>query len=114
MSYDLYGYPPGEYRVAVPDSRSLFPERGITATHQITVLKRGEALTEQYKNTPDELYYYGKALFDDKRHADAQPLLQQLFEQYRLRLIIIAIRRGCCLMAIAADNLAILCSILKS
>ncbi|GAK57091.1 alpha-2-macroglobulin-like [Candidatus Vecturithrix granuli] len=86
VSYDLYGYLPGEYRVLPSQIRDpYFPERrDYGEPYQITVLKRGEAITEQYKKTPDELYYSGKALFDDKRHAEAQPLLQQLFEQYRL------------------------------
>ncbi len=107
VSYDLYGYLPGEYRVLPSQIRDpYFPERrDYGDPYQITVLKRGEALTEQYKNTPDELYYYGKALFDDKRHADAQPLLQQLFEQYRLRSDYYRdTARMLLFMAIAADN----------
>ena len=87
VSYDLYGYLPGEYRVLPSQIRDPYfsEHRDYGDPYQITVLKRGEAVTEQYKKTPDELYYYGKALFDDRLYAEAQPLLQQLFEQYRLR-----------------------------
>ena len=87
VTYDLYGYMPGAFRVL--PTKILFPyapERfDYGAAYNITVLPRGEAVSETYKQTPDELYYYGKALFDDKRLTEARPLLTELFETYRLQ-----------------------------
>ena len=87
VTYDLYGYMPGAFRVL--PTKILFPyapERfDYGAAYNLTVLPRGEAVSETYKQTPDELYYYGKALFDDKRLTEARPLLTELFETHRLR-----------------------------
>lgn len=86
ITYDLYGYLPGAFRVLPTKvSTPYLPERfDYAAPYDMTVLERGQAISETYKKTPDELYYLGKALFDDKRRADARPLLSELFEQYRL------------------------------
>ena len=86
VTYDLYGYLPGAFRVLPTKvSTPYLPERfDYAAPYDMTVLERGQAISETYKKTPDELYYLGKALFDDKRRADARPLLSELFEQYRL------------------------------
>ena len=86
ISYDLYGYLPGEYKVLPTKIHSPYnPELfDYGEAYHITVLKRGQAVTEQYKKTPDELYYYGKVLFDEKLYSEARPLLQKLFEEFRL------------------------------
>jgi len=86
VTYDLYGYLPGAFRVLPTKvSTPYLPERfDYAAPYDMTVLERGQAISETYKKTPDELYYLGKAMFDDKRRADARPLLSELFEQYRL------------------------------
>ncbi|MCP4396090.1 MAG: tetratricopeptide repeat protein, partial [bacterium] len=86
ISYDLYGYLPGEYKILPTKIQApYFPERrDYGKPYALTVLKRGEEPDEEYKKTPDELYYYGKALFDAKRYAEAGDMLRQLFKEYRL------------------------------
>ena len=87
VSYDLYGYLPGQYKVLPTKIQSPYvPELlDYGKPYSITVLERGQTVTEKYKKTPDELYYYGKALFEEKDYAEARPLLEKLFEEYRLR-----------------------------
>jgi len=86
ISYDLYGYLPGEYQVLPTKIQSPYhPERlDYGDPYRISVLGRGQTVTEKYRKTPDELYYCGKALFEAKRYSEAGPLLQELFEQFRL------------------------------
>jgi TolA-binding protein len=86
VSYDLYGYLPGEYRVLPTKIQSPYhPEQlDYGEPYRITVLGRDQAVTEKYRQTPDELYYYGKALFEAKQYSEAGPLLRELFEQFRL------------------------------
>ena len=87
ISYDLYGYLPGEYKVLPTKVQApYFPERlDYGEPYVLTVLERGEDPDEEYKKTPDELYYYGKALFEAERYAEAGELLRRLFEEYRLK-----------------------------
>ena len=87
ITYDLYGYLPGAYRVLPTKIASAYArdQQDYGEPYQLTILARGAAVTETYKKTPDELYYYGKALFDDKQYRDAQPLLENLFAAYQLQ-----------------------------
>ena len=87
LSYDLYGYLPGVYKILPTKIQAPYQPARLDygEPYQLTVLGRGQAVTEIYRQTPDELYYYGKALFEAKQYAAAQPLLQELFAQYRLQ-----------------------------
>jgi tetratricopeptide (TPR) repeat protein len=87
ISYDLYGFTPGEYRVLPTVIRGAYGSEvlGLNNTATLTVLARGERSTDKYRPTPDELYYYGKALFDDGRLGEAQPLLARLYQEWTLR-----------------------------
>ena len=51
----------------------------------LTVLAPGEASTDPYRPTPDELYARGKALFDAGRLAEAAEALGALWAGYTLR-----------------------------
>ncbi len=87
VSYHLYGYLPGSYRVLPTRIQSAYAalQRDYGKPYNLTVLARGEEVSETYKKTPDELYDYGKALFEDKRWAEARKLLKQLFETSHIK-----------------------------
>ena len=79
ISYDVYGYLPGQYR-ALPAERLAAPTSRAAATWasraSFKVLAPGEKSTDPYKPTPDELYARGKALFDAGRLAEAAAPLE--------------------------------------
>ena len=86
ISYDLYGYLPGEFRVLPPRLQSAYrlSEPAYGDPYALSVLARGEPVTETYRKTPDELFYLGQALFEAGRRAEARPLLAELFENFQL------------------------------
>ena len=87
ISYDVYGYLPGQYR-ALPTSIKSAYEPGrfhLGSTSDLRVRGAGEPGTDPYKATPDELFARGKAHFDAGRSALAGEALEPLFGGYTLR-----------------------------
>ena len=87
ISYDVYGYLPGQYR-ALPTSIKSAYEPGrfhLGRRGELRVRQAGEAGTDPYKPTPDELFARGKAHFDAGRFAEAGEGLEPLFGGYTLR-----------------------------
>jgi prepilin-type processing-associated H-X9-DG protein len=87
ISYDVYGYLPGQYR-ALPTSIKSAYEPGRFHLGPFTELKvtaPGEPNTDPYKPTPDELFARGKAHFDAGRFEQAALALEPLFAGYTLR-----------------------------
>ena len=69
ISYDVYGYLPGQYR-ALPTSIKSAYEPGrfhLGSASELRVRQAGEAGTDPYRATPDELFARGKAHFDAGR-----------------------------------------------
>jgi uncharacterized protein YfaS (alpha-2-macroglobulin family)/tetratricopeptide (TPR) repeat protein len=87
IHYDVYGYLPGSYRALPASIRSAYePGRlHLGQPGELRVLAPGEASTDPYKATPDELFARGKALFDAGRLAEAAAPLEDLFGGYTLR-----------------------------
>src|SRR5205823_6056125 len=87
IRYDVYGYLPGRYRTLPASIRSAYdPGRAhLGPAGDLRVLAPGEAPTDPYKPTPDELYARGNALFDLGKLADAAGPLDDLFNAYTLR-----------------------------
>ncbi len=87
ISYEVYGYLPGQYRALPASIRSAYePGRShLGPTGELRVLAPGEPNTDPYRPTPDELYARGKAQFDAGRLADASASLEPLFAAYTLR-----------------------------
>jgi len=87
IRYDVYGYLPGQYRALPPSIRSVYePGRNhLGPVGDLRVLSPGEANTDPYKATPDELYARGKAHFDAGRFTEAAASLTPLFAGYTLR-----------------------------
>ena len=87
--YDVHGYLPGAYRTLPPILSSAYdPGKRHMATagvYDLRVLAPGEAKTDPYKATPDELYARGKAHYDAGRPAEAAVPLEELFNAYTLR-----------------------------
>ncbi|MBI5432692.1 MAG: outer membrane protein assembly factor BamD [Planctomycetes bacterium] len=88
LDYTLVGVVPGKYRVAPPVLRSLYePERmSIGEAKALTVLAKGETSKDSYRATPDELFHFGKALYDDGDLEGARVRLQQLFDEWEAKL----------------------------
>ncbi|WP_074310399.1 MG2 domain-containing protein [Singulisphaera sp. GP187] len=87
IQYDVYGYLPGRYRALPASIRSAYePGRShLGPAGDLKVLAPGEANTDAYKPTPDELFARGKTQFDAGRLAEAADPLGQLFAGYTLR-----------------------------
>ena len=87
IAYDVFGYLPGRYRTLPASVRSAYePGRShLGGPGELRVLPPGEAPTDPYRATPDELYARGKALFDDGKAAEAAGPLEELFNAYTLR-----------------------------
>jgi tetratricopeptide (TPR) repeat protein len=86
ISYDVYGYLPGQYRALPTSVRSAYePGRlHLGSVGELCVLSAGEPLTDPYKPTPDELLARGKLHFDADRYAEAGEALEPLFAGYTL------------------------------
>ncbi len=87
ISYDVYGYLPGQYR-ALPASVHSAYEPGrfhLGGVNELRVRGPGEPGTDPYKPTPDELFARGKAHFDAGRFSESGQALEPLFGGYTLR-----------------------------
>lgn len=87
LRYELVGRFPGKYR-ALPTVvyGALRPDLVAFGTPaSLAVLPRGEATSDAYRLTPDELWELGKAAFERKDHDRAHELLSQLAENWTLR-----------------------------
>ena len=87
ISYDVYGYLPGQYRALPASIRSAYePGRfHLGSASELRVRQPASRATDPYKPTPDELYARGKAHFDAGRFAEAGEALEPLFGGYTLR-----------------------------
>jgi TolA-binding protein len=87
IRYDIYGYLPGQYRSTPTSIRSAYEpsRRHLGPAGDLRVLSAGEASTDSYRATPDELYARGKALSEAGRSAEAAGPLEELFAGYVLR-----------------------------
>ncbi len=87
ISYDVFGYLPGQYRVLPPSIKSAYePGRfHLGSPGELRVRSSGEPGTDPYRPTPDELFARGKAHFDAGRFAEAGDALEPLFGGYTLR-----------------------------
>ena len=87
FTYDIFGYLPGQYRAAPTLIRSAYDpsRRHLGPAGDLRVLSAGEATTDPYRPTPDELYARGKTLADAGRLAEAAAPLEALFAGYTLR-----------------------------
>ena len=87
ITYDVYGYLPGQYRALPASIRSAYePGRfHLGPASDLRVRAPGEASTDPYKPTPDELYAQGKGQFDAGRFSESGEALEPLFGGYTLR-----------------------------
>jgi len=87
ISYEVYGYLPGQYRALPASVRSAYePGRfHLGPISELQVRAPGEPNSDPYKPTPDELFARGKAHFDAGRYTDAGEALEPLFAGYTLR-----------------------------
>ena len=87
ISYDLAGYLPGQYRALPTKIYSAYDPGTIHLgpSTALKVLTPGEASTDSYRPTPDELYARGKALFEAGRLAESAEPLEELFSGYTPR-----------------------------
>jgi hypothetical protein len=88
LEYTLVGYAPGTYRILPTVVESVYTpgRRAVGTPAELTVLVRGEESKDPYRPTPDELYYLGKAHFDDGNYGRAGELLEQLWSQWQEKL----------------------------
>ncbi len=87
IRYDVHGYLPGAYRALPTSVRNAYePGRAHLGTvGGLRVLDPGEAGSDPYKATPDELYARGKGLFEAGKLVEAAAPLEALFNGYTLR-----------------------------
>ena len=85
--YDLHGTIPGQYRV-LPTRLSSASDPGrfhLGPAGELRVLSPGEATTDPYRPTPDELLARGRAAAEAGRYAEAVAPLEELARGYTLR-----------------------------
>jgi alpha-2-macroglobulin len=84
INYKLIGAVPGKYRtlpVRVEDLSD--PSRfALGKPHDLEILPRGRASTDDYKETPDELYYLGLAALERADEEMAFSLLSRLYDGF--------------------------------
>lgn len=84
LNYKLIGAVPGNYRtlpVRVEDLSD--PSRfALGKPHDLEILPRGRASTDDYKETPDELYYLGLAALENSDEEMAFSLLSRLYDGF--------------------------------
>jgi uncharacterized protein YfaS (alpha-2-macroglobulin family)/outer membrane protein assembly factor BamD (BamD/ComL family) len=84
LNYKLIGAVPGNYRslpVRIEDLSD--PSRfALGKPHDLEVLPRGRASTDDYKETPDELYYLGLAALEQADEEMAFSLLSRLYDGF--------------------------------
>jgi tetratricopeptide (TPR) repeat protein len=84
LNYKLIGAVPGNYRslpVRIEDLSD--PSRfALGSPHDLEVLPRGRASTDDYKETPDELYYLGLAALEQGDEEMAFSLLSRLYDGF--------------------------------
>jgi len=87
VSYDLYGSLTGAYRALPPRVWSYY-QPGNFATgpvSRLNVLRRDQPSKDEYRLTPDERYFLGRAYFDRHQYALAEPHLTELFNHWKLK-----------------------------
>ena len=87
IHYDLVGSVPGDFRVLPSKVYSLYQPQVLSYGEQakLTVLDRGKPTPDKYRLTPDELYYLGKAEFDNDDLGNAGKHLEKLLASWQLR-----------------------------
>jgi len=85
VTFTLLGVDPGEYRLAPPVLRSAYrPERlALGGASDLAVLARGEASSDEYRPTPDELFALGKLSHEDGDLAGAHQRLTDLYARHQ-------------------------------
>ncbi|QDT12981.1 tetratricopeptide repeat protein [Planctomycetes bacterium K23_9] len=86
IRYTLLGYVPGEYRTGQSILRSFYEpsQFAIATTKNLQVLKSTEKTSDQYRLTPDELYYLGQREFEKSNFTAAHAHLTNLYDCWRL------------------------------
>jgi hypothetical protein len=86
--YTLVGYATGSYRVLPSAVMGASSGEILVVGPQasLAVLGPGEKSADAYDPTPDELYFLGKAYFDEGLYAEAGPRLESLFEKWHQNL----------------------------
>lgn len=86
ISFEVYGYLPGKYRVTPTVMRDAYrPDQLVVSdTRTITVLPQGVASGDEYKLTPQEYYELGKRYFAKKDFPEAGRHLTQLLNDWQL------------------------------
>ncbi len=87
IQYDVAGYLPGTYRALPAQVRAAYEPAVVQmgSPGELRVLGPGEAATDPYRATPDELFARGKALAQLGRLAEAAGPLEELFAGYTPR-----------------------------
>ena len=86
ISYTLVGYLPGRYRAAPSMLQNYFKpgEFTISQSKTLQVLQSGSDPVDEYKWTPDELYYLGGQAFAQGEHESAHEYLTDLYSNWNL------------------------------
>ena len=86
IEYELYGTTSGQYRILPTRVRDLDDEgRSILgSTGELNVLEPGQAITDPYRPTPDELYARGQSLFNAGKATEALEFLEPLAKGFEL------------------------------
>jgi len=87
LSYPIYGASIGSFKAPPPVLRSLYDFDISThgAGFDLNINKRNTPRSNDYKMTPDELYYLGIRYFEDENLVGAKELLTEFIEKFTPR-----------------------------
>jgi TolA-binding protein len=86
IHYTLVGYVPGKYRVAPSLLRNFYnpDDYAVGTIKDLDVLDSGSRSPDEYRLSPDELYYLGEAEFKRGNHEKAHQHLSELYANWQL------------------------------
>lgn len=87
IDYQLYGYLPGEYRIAPTVVRNVYrpDEIAVAPPKSLAVLPAGSKPTDPYRLTPQELFELGKLAVENGDSAAAQDHLTELITKWNVK-----------------------------
>ena len=82
----MHGYLPGQYRAGPTVVRDAYrlDQIAVSEPHELTVMPLGAKSVDPYRLTPQELFEFGKRLFDKGDFARSGPYLSELLAKWNV------------------------------
>jgi alpha-2-macroglobulin len=86
IHFDVHGYLPGQYRAGPTVVRDAYrlDQIAVSEPHELTVMSLGAKGVDPYRLTPEELFQFGKRLFEKGEYARSGPYLAELLAKWNV------------------------------